>query len=312
MKLAILSYMATYGNGPLLARGLAALGHEVNLIVAWRDSYRFCEEFPCILLNGPADRHRAGEILQQADGLIMLGTPGLTHLGNLPHWDSPPKKLLVITDSHFLKNPIGIISSVIAHDAGPISLAAMADKLPIVRAILPDTPCALYRPPVKAMFVNRPEDRLTICHSPGKPQRAVWKGTELVMDTLNSLANKYPSLKVEILRGLPHQEALRQRARADIFVDQCISPIPLGTGIPEWSGGIGKSGYEAMAAGCAVLASGQIDGPAVPVTPDTLQTTLEALIEDAPRRMALRETSRLFGFCLTPESVAYNVLDIME
>jgi hypothetical protein len=66
-----------------------------------------------------------------------------------------------------------------------------------------------------------------------------------------------------------------------------------------------------MAAGCAVLTSGQIDGPAVLVTPDTLHPRIEALIEDTPRRMALHETSRLFARCMTPECVAAGVLEAM-
>jgi hypothetical protein len=310
MKITLLAYMATYCNAPLLARGLAGLGHGVCLIVARQDVYGFWEEYPCVIADGGHGRTEASLVLKQSDGLILLGSPGMTHLGDLPGWDEPEKKLLILSDSHFLKNPRGILSE--AKHRG-VRLAAMPDKLPLVHSIAPEEPCTVYRPPVEVIRRDIPllGDTITIAHSPGKRQRDSWKGTAEVEATLDAIAKKHAHVRIDLIRGQRHEEAIFRRAEAQIFVDQCIPLLPIGEGLPMWSGGLGKSGYEAMAAGCAVLASGTAEPPAMMATPKTLFADMEGLVMDREFLQLNREACLSFAHTLHPKIIAQTVLEAL-
>lgn len=78
-----------------------------------------------------------------------------------------------------------------------------------------------------------------ICHASRNP----FKGTPFVEEAVRRLASRYP-VELTLLRDLPHAEALRRKAEADIFIDQL-------TNAGGW--GYGMSSVEALAMGMPVV-----------------------------------------------------------
>src|SRR5262249_24546089 len=118
--------------------------------------------------------------------------------------------------------------------------------------------------------------RPLVVHAPSNRAK---KGTQHVIDACTRLP-----VELELVEGLPHDEARERDARADIVVDQLSA------------GWHGVFALEAMALGKPVVAhlkpdvverSAQAFGirvPIVPATADTLVEALRPLVEDPTRR----------------------------
>lgn len=129
----------------------------------------------------------------------------------------------------------------------------------------------------------REEPRLVIGHAP--TNRAA-KGSDTIIAVVQNLAKELP-IDFELIEGLPHHEALRRKARCDIFIDQLGE---LGYGI---------NALEALAMGictCTGLAAGFAEKypahPFVEVNAANLRERLARLCRDPQERRRLRDYGR--------------------
>ncbi|WP_052166669.1 hypothetical protein [Microbacterium profundi] len=121
--------------------------------------------------------------------------------------------------------------------------------------------------------VNAP---LRVAHAPSV---SVVKGTELIMSTLESLADQ-GVISLDLITGVPSAQMPRAFAEADVVIDQMRI------------GSYGVAAVEAMAAGCVVVGhvsssvrdlirrQSGADLPIVEATPDTIGGVLRALADE--------------------------------
>jgi Glycosyl transferases group 1 len=115
------------------------------------------------------------------------------------------------------------------------------------------------------------------------------KGTAEIRRAVAAAAERLP-LEFRLLERVPHERVLEALAEADIVVDQLNSATT------------GLLALEAMQFGLPVLcevdprarAPFQEDSPVVPVTPESLEAELEALVRDPTRRAELGARGREF------------------
>jgi hypothetical protein len=124
-----------------------------------------------------------------------------------------------------------------------------------------------------------------IAHS---PNHRYFKGTRYVEDAVAALRERGHDVELDLVEGVPNEEAKRRYAEADIVFAQCLA------------GWLGYTELEAMAAGKPVL--GYIrdprylahtnGSPLVSASPATLEAELEALVADPGRREELGRRGR--------------------
>ena len=132
-------------------------------------------------------------------------------------------------------------------------------------------------------------DTITLGHSPASPQKQAMKGTPQIKRAFKKVVRTFPNARAEIIVGLSHKQCLEKKREMSIFVDQVVSPdLP---GVPGgarmgYTGGLGKSGLEAMMVGCSVLTSGIVDcqgefenPPVISVSAETLLSRLVSLVK---------------------------------
>jgi glycosyltransferase involved in cell wall biosynthesis len=141
---------------------------------------------------------------------------------------------------------------------------------------------------LRAYTPARLEDRArpVVLHAPSSRGR---KGTEHVVAACEGL-----DVELDIVEGVPHDEARRRYERADIVVDQLNA------------GWYGIFALEAMALGKPVVSYLRdeavqeterqlgVDVPIVPVTKDTLRDQLAELASDPERRRRIGAASRAY------------------
>ncbi|MBA2546427.1 MAG: glycosyltransferase [Solirubrobacterales bacterium] len=148
-------------------------------------------------------------------------------------------------------------------------------------------------------------DEVTVIHAPS--HRGI-KGTEFVEKAVSDLRGEGLKVKLDLIEGLSHADAMRRFAAADLAVDQ----LHIG-----WYGGFA---LEVMALGkpviCHIEESEPEDNPfgdALPIvraTPDTVKEAIRGLATDRERRLALGRASREFAVAHhDPAVVAREVLD---
>ena len=148
-------------------------------------------------------------------------------------------------------------------------------------------------------------ERPVVVHIPSDP---AIKGTERIREAVDAVAHRVP-LEFRLLPRVLHDEAMRELSRADVVVDQLNSVTT------------GVLALEAMQLGLPVLsevdpralAPFQRESPAVPVTPESLESELEALLRDPTRRADLGERGRAFVARVhAAPKVAASVLRVYE
>jgi glycosyltransferase involved in cell wall biosynthesis len=132
-------------------------------------------------------------------------------------------------------------------------------------------------------------EELVVVHAP--TNREV-KGTAHVIAAVDALRAEGVAVRLDLVEGIPRDEALARFAAADAIVDQ----LRLG-----WYGGLAVEG---MALGRPVLAAIDEDDPAdnpfgaelpiVRTRPETLRDDLRALLADAERRARVGAQGRAF------------------
>lgn len=121
------------------------------------------------------------------------------------------------------------------------------------------------------------------------PSHSLIKGTATIQAAIDAVARALPIRPVTVT-GVPRSEVLARIAGSDIVVDQ-LNQVT-----------IGVLALEAMALGKPVLTQfdrslltpGARDVPAIPITADTLETELAALVQDPSRRARLGREGQEF------------------
>lgn len=358
MKIAILSYLATYGNAPGLAAGLADLGHEVKLILRYRNAagrgdYGFADEWPTLRVDEKAtDLAAAAAWVYAADKLVVMAMPSLSWLlrkiVDSPFWPdglsaaavaADKGGAIVLSSSHLFRGcpwdhaasresgftPAEFNNRLI--EASGLQPFVMPDLAAYVRPTNGRRARPYYHPTgAEAPRTGPSTDMLIrLGHSPGKSSKRAWKGTRTIERTFRHLRRRHrrrdgAGLTWRVLEGLTHDESIAAKREMDIFVDQ-VHPGTAVRGWPRYTGGLGKSGLEAMGAGCCVITSGPT-GPCEPDFPEPpviqiggdedLGLRLAELLEKPKRMREVGETGRAWiDQYMRPEKVAARIVEGM-
>jgi glycosyltransferase involved in cell wall biosynthesis len=132
------------------------------------------------------------------------------------------------------------------------------------------------------------EGKLRILHAPSDPGV---KGTEHVLKAVEDLKEEGYEIELDLVRNLPHQEALEHYRQADIVVDQLLV------------GWYGVFAIECMALGKPVCVYIQeslksrlpTTLPLVATTPFQLKDDLRKLIEEPALRIRIGRAARMFA-----------------
>lgn len=338
MKLAVLSYLATYGNAPLLARAFQELGHDVRMVIRYRnapsndDDYGFSDEFPCWQTEKSDEFKLAKKWVQAADAIVVMAMPSLHHL--IPRLfgthDIKPHKpgAIILSSSHLMRGNKAMrriahqgrvfTSPVDANNADIVASGLLPFVQPHKRVYCTASFPGLYYPPIAAVGNSLAwDDCVRIGHSPGKITRRHWKGTDTIDAVLMGLSDAYgDKVKCQILPRMPHAEVLEARRSFHIFIDQICPPHKV-IGYPDYEGGLDKAGLEAMAAGCAVITSGgPFDPPAGHEPPPVIRSdaaglyqVLEDLIRNPEATRQIGQASRKWvQKACKPTAVAERIL----
>lgn len=329
-RILVAANLATYaGAGEIADEFRRRPDHDVRFVVLRRDeSQSFWRRYDATIWT---DLDRAGRLevrdfAAEADLTVVAGTPSLTvwaqilrglqdirrRRGN-DYVERKARRLashaarravaLLITDSNLLynKEQLNRIYGKIA----PARIFAMPDLIPHVETapalpIWPAVPAALCA----SLAETRP-DRATplLGHSPSMKERFDQKGTEFILDVV-----KRNGLEIDLITGLAYEAALERKSQVDIFIDQ----VSYQKYSAEWTGGIGKSGLEALACGCALITSGELadTAPHFPMPPvamvdrDTFEPALLRLIEEhAALKARAAESRDWVEQCASPRAV---------
>jgi glycosyltransferase involved in cell wall biosynthesis len=131
------------------------------------------------------------------------------------------------------------------------------------------------------------ERKLRIVHAPSVPKV---KGTEYVVKAVEDLKAEGYEIELDLVKNMPHQEAVEHYKQADIVVDQLFV------------GWYGVFAIECMALGKPVCVYIQEDlksylpkaPPLVATSPRDLSVDLRRLIEDEALRSRIGKTARVF------------------
>ncbi|HLO75854.1 MAG TPA: glycosyltransferase family 4 protein [Magnetospirillum sp.] len=134
---------------------------------------------------------------------------------------------------------------------------------------------------------NEHPDGPLICHA---PSRRGLKGTDSLLAALEQLKAEGVRFRLDLIEGVPNQQARERLMQADLVVDQ----LRIG-----WYGVLA---VEAMALGKPVvaylredlIAAAPAGLPVVSASPDTVADCLRGLLTDAARRRDLARQSRAF------------------
>lgn len=341
MKVAVLSYLATYGNAPTLAKAFSDLGHESKLIIRYANNragetidFEFSEEYPCWEIQNKEDHKAARDWIKDVDHVVVVGIPSLLWL--LPRLIDEPIPFftrnsgsIVISSSHLMLGMRGWENDI--ENSGEYPALWNQKRIkesglnvfvqPHKKKYLGDIEAHCWYPPIPLMEDNAsPESNISIGHTPGKENRWHWKGTTYIKKTFAALEQKHKDIKCEILGETPHKECCERRRDWHIFVDQVCNAHDV-PGQKQYYGGLDKSGLEGMATGCAVITSGgplvfgdDFPRPPVIVTGHAqLQFVLDSLVQDSDRIKEMGDKSREWvrKYC-SPEFVASRILEKAE
>ena len=332
-KVLIVGQLASFaGAGPLADVFRALPDWDVTLIAGQRDNLDFAGIYKAKVLREMSWRERwqLRREVRKTDLTVIVATPGFETWIRILLVQKPRKAFrinyvlrmapffagmlnrhttaVLLSDSYVLSKPARV-NSLLRMLPG-IHVFAMPDLIPMLArsTVYPFYPGTGLP---KAPDPRAVRDKPLTGHSPSMKQRYSQKGTQFILDVFDRNEVNY-----DLISGLPYDEALQRKSQLDVFVDQIASVdrFPKTT----WHGGIGKSGLEAMALGCAVVTSGTLADtePYMPMPPvlmsdrDRFEDDLRALLADPDRiaRMG-REGRTWFEAHATPEAQVRKILE---
>lgn len=323
MKIGILSYLATYGNAPLLAKGFQELGHDVRMVIRYRnapsndDDYGFSDEFPCWRTEKPDELKLAQEWFSSfnAPGLIVLmGIPSLLKLAPRVFGCSSMEirsrpgipGAIVLSSSHLMRGLPAYRRRARMISRAPVDFNNESIRTsgfkpfvqPHKRAYCTIPDVTTYYPPITDVddTLMKPDGPIRIGHSPGKITRRHWKGTDLIESVFMGLSDTLgDKVDCQVAPRMSHADVLEWRRSFHIFVDQICPPHRV-IGYPDYEGGLDKAGLEAMAAGCAVITSGgPFDPPVGHEPPPVIRSDAAGLYQVLEDLIRNRKATKQIG-----------------
>lgn len=211
------------------------------------------------------DTSKAKQIIQNAQHLIVFGVISLAQLVKLGT-RLPRKWTLVITDTTFLKQKAVWNAFIKTHKP---TVLIMPDLIEFLDKDIPFRP---YYQHIDIQGIQQEKKSLIprIAHSPGLKFASDLKGTTIIQKAL-------APYEVDVIHGETWEGCMRRKSRANFFVDQ------IAVNHYRYTGGLGKSGCEAMLLGCLTISGGKppVTEPFFPNPPVVIadQSTLRATIE---------------------------------
>jgi hypothetical protein len=277
----IFSNAANYGNCPGIrdALKLSQLLNPLDVVVKCKDPYQFHET--CIVYG--SRKAESLRLLRKADVVWLNGFVSIEPLNNLMKGVEDflaTKKLVImfLTDTLYMVDYHQINKFL---DKGFIDVVfAMPD---LIRFSEHRKHISLYQP-IKLIEPQR-ENVIVIGHSPGARvirKSSYRKGTHVIKQVIRQLKKEF-SFKYNVMMDLTNDQCQLAKAKCDIFIDK----------ITDEATGLGKSGLEAVGAGCITLCSMKYskytDSLVPPVinieTGQDLFDRLHELLNDQPLRM---------------------------
>ena len=230
------------------------------------------------------DQEETLDYLKNTKELILFGAKGIQYLlnilGTIGKRLKDYKVTALITDNWYYKDRY--------LNAGKID-EQLSEVKDLRMMFMPDVahwkPKYIKKLDLYYQYLPTPEikcRKIGVAHSPGLKLETDEKGTSLIKNVCEELG-----MPLNIISGKVWNDCLKEKAKAEIFIDQVIdfkkcNELNLRD---NYFGGIGKSGLEAMKLGCVVITSGQIVGnaklPKAPViivdNEDELKETLKGL-----------------------------------
>lgn len=119
-----------------------------------------------------------------------------------------------------------------------------------------------YQPFDLSRFQKVKNQKLTFCHSPFVGEKTKEKGSDQIIKGFKRLGVNF-----ELIMGKPWVEAMVRKSKCHVFVDQISSTAGYFKIPPNWKGGVGKSGLEAMNLRCLTLSRGNFKDYDIPKPP---------------------------------------------
>ena len=168
------------------------------------------------------------------------------------------------------------------------------------------------------IYIEKPTDRISICHSPGKKAFMNIKGTNQINFIIKKLQKKYP-IEYKVLKRHTWEDCIKEKSRSHIFIDQLTKENPYIDqtrfgGKIVYKGALGKSGIEAMMLGCCTVTTmdDPITEPHFPPPPVILtnyfdfEYQIDKLINDGFRSYAEQQKAWVDKYC-SPEFVSQHL-----
>lgn len=123
---------------------------------------------------------------------------------------------------------------------------------------------------------------LTIVHAPSDP---AIKGSAHIIEAVNRLKERHP-IEFVLIKGMPHEEAMKLYAQADLVIDQVLAGWYGGFAVEVMAMAKPVAAYLRPEDLGAIPADMAAELPIIPISPGSIEQALEPLLRD---RQALRE-----------------------
>jgi len=265
-KTTIFAYDSSYAGVSFIADAITD-----NVILCTRNRKDFDEMIHNKIIFEEKSKHVLS-VINSTDHLIIFGIISLSYIQH-KHIIFPniKKCTLIISDTTFKRNINRWNTYIKTHKN--IEVLIMPDLIRFLNTNIK------YRPYYQHINIDGVElqektNDVTISHSPGLKYKSNLKGTTGIIKVLQGY-------DLDVIHEVSWNECIRRKSKSHYFVDQ----IDINGGI-GYSGGLGKSGLEAMLLGCLTITDGQpiVTEPYFPNPPvvyanySTLHSTIEYYI----------------------------------
>lgn len=239
MRVAIAAVHAEYGNSPGVYKALKTQVKDVRCFFKITDRKGFA---------GELTSERFAQLRRKKfDEMIIIGGGAFELLSNRNYIKNNAR--IILTDSYYLKY---------RHRLNVMLKKHKVYIMPDIRHFYPGQ-ARLFYPPFEMDREVEKNETLTVSHSPANFKKMYQKGTNTVRYVVERVRKKV-NFDFKLITDVDRNEALTERAKSHVFIDQYLNG--------KYLGGIGKSGIEGMASECVVLSSGNPVGdndiPAAP------------------------------------------------